>query len=147
MFNELKGFNPDLSGDHLTGDGDTGLVRKLHNKRYLIGWTPYACMQHMLSAEKHGTVKDLGRRFYNIGISETYAMFRAGNFELSGSIRKEFLRGLIFFFKKGAEYTASGMKNHNAYFSLMQRKGEITFYLRWLSPSFRGNCRAEEHFL
>lgn len=142
VFSELKGFNPDLVGDYLTGDGDTGLVRKLHNNRYLIGWTPFACMQHLLEAERHGTVKDLGRRFYNTGISETYALFRTNDFRLNGQVLGNLIRSKIFYLKKALEYLVSGKKNYKARFSLMQRKGEISFYLRWLlSSSFRKSCR------
>jgi glycosyltransferase involved in cell wall biosynthesis len=144
VFNELKGFNPDLVGEYLTGDGDTGLVRKLHNNRYLIGWTPFACMQHLLEAEKHGTVNDMGRRFYNTGISETYALFRANDFRLNGRVLGNLLRSKIFYLKKALEYFVSGMKNYKVRFSLMQRKGELSFYLRWLlSSSFRKSCKTD----
>jgi glycosyltransferase involved in cell wall biosynthesis len=146
VFNELKGFNPDLIGDYLVGDGDTGLVRKLHKGKCLIGWTPFACMQHLLSAEKHGTVKDLGRRFYNTGISETYAGFRANDFRINRGLLKNLIIAKVFFIKKGVEYILSGMKNRKSWFSFMQRKGEITFYLRWLSPPFRSKCREEGYF-
>src|ERR1035437_912278 len=63
VFEELGGFNPDLVGDYLVGDGDTGLVIKLHQQKRLIGWTPYASMQHLQFVDRQGTVKDMGRRF------------------------------------------------------------------------------------
>jgi glucosyl-dolichyl phosphate glucuronosyltransferase len=143
VLRELKGFNPDLLGDHLIGDGDTGLVRKLHKNKYLIGWTPFACMQHMQVVGRNGTVKDLGRRFYNTGISETYARFRANNFRFNDAVLGNLFLSKVFFLKKALEYLGSGMKSKKAYFSFMQRKGELSFYIRWLSPTFRKTCKNE----
>ena len=130
VFDKLEGFNPDLMGDHLVGDGDTGLVIKLHNEKKLIGWTPFAYMQHMQFVDKQGTEKDMARRFYNIGISASYAVFRANNFRFTLSILKFFIKSLLLYFKKILENNIDRQKQQKTLFSLMQRKGEITFFIQ-----------------
>ncbi len=35
---EVGGFNPEMVGEWLIGDGETGLWKKLYRKKYLIGW-------------------------------------------------------------------------------------------------------------
>lgn len=144
VFNELGGFNPDLIGDYLVGDGDTGLVRKLHNNNHLIGWTPFASMMHMQFVDKHGTMKGLGRRFYNTGIGDTYAAFRANDFKMNSLIWQQAAMSLIFLCKKWLEFNLFGIQKRKAYFSLMQRKGELTFFGRWVfSSAFRKSCKTE----
>lgn len=135
VFEELGGFNPDLIGNFLVGDGDTGLVIKLHEADKLIGWTPYAEMKHLQFVDKQGTVKDMGRRFYNTGISNTYGFFRKQGFRLTWSVMFYILLSLLFFLKKQMEYSFSGsLKN---YFSLMQKKGELAFWMNLRHKAIR----------
>lgn len=128
VFNELGGFNPDLVGDYLVGDGDTGLVIKLHRAGKLIGWTPFASMQHLQFVAKQGTEQDLGRRFFNTGISSAYGVFRENNFRFTAKVLNYIFMALIFMLKKQAELLIFAKDKQKTRFSLMQRKGELQFF-------------------
>ena len=138
IFHELGGFNPDLIGNYLVGDGDTGLVIKLHKNKMLIGYTPFATMQHLQFVEKQGTEKDMGRRFYNVGISESYGFFRENNFKFTFSVVKYILSSFIFGTKKHIEYIVT--KKRKSYFSWMQRRGELCFLLQF---EIKGNKKRD----
>ncbi len=127
VFEQLGGFNPDLIGDYLVGDGDSGLVNKLHEAGKLIGWTPFAVMKHLQFVDQHGTIKDMGRRFYNIGISDTYTFYRKHGFRINVPLLFYILKSIIFFVKKSLEYIFTGKTK--SYFSMMQKKGELAFFL------------------
>lgn len=89
---EVGGFNPDQVGEYLVGDGETGLCMKLHEKKYLIGWTPFAQMQHIQFVSKNGTLKDLGRRYYNNGICMSFAKAKKNNFKFTKDLLKYYLK-------------------------------------------------------
>jgi len=129
VFNKLGGFNPDLIGNYLVGDGDTGLVIKLHKAGNLIGWTPFAEMKHLQFVDKQGTVKDMGRRFYNTGISNAYGVFRENGFKFNLKVIKYILISFVFLIKKQLETVGLAQNKQNSYFSMMQRKGELAFFL------------------
>jgi glucosyl-dolichyl phosphate glucuronosyltransferase len=145
VFEELGGFNPDLIGDYLVGDGDTGLVIKLHKAGKLIGWTPYAEMKHLQFVDKQGSVKDIGRRFYNTGVSNTYGFFRKQHFSFSADILIYILRSLILFLKKSIEYAV--VKDKKYYFSKMQRKGELVFWYNLRIRSIREEVRKADCYI
>lgn len=128
IFDELEGFNPDLIGNYLVGDGDTGLVLKLHKENKLIGWTPFAQMQHLQFVDKQGTKQDLGRRFYNIGISHSYGVFRLNNFKWNKNVFLHISKSVLHLSKKFTEYSIFGRKDRKIFFSYMQRKGELVFF-------------------
>ncbi len=128
VFEKLGGFNPDLVGKYLVGDGDTGLVIKLHKDNRLIGWTPYAQMQHLQFVDKQGTVKDMGRRFYNVGISSSYGLFRENCFKVNMSVLKNILNSALHLLKKQVELLIFAKDKRKTYFSMMQRKGELVFF-------------------
>ncbi len=129
IFNELGGFNPDLVGKYLVGDGDTGLVIKLHKADKLIGWTPFAEMKHLQFVDKQGTVKDMGRRFFNTGISNAYGVFRENNFKWNLSVLKYIGNAFLFMLKKQIEFLSFARDKRKSYFSMMQRRGELAFFL------------------
>lgn len=82
---EVGGFNPEMIGDWLVGDGETGLWIKLKKRGYLIGWAPKALMEHYQIAKKNATVEDIRRRFMNNGICipyNIYAVDKEGNLAL-----------------------------------------------------------------
>lgn len=135
VFDELGGFNPDLVGDYLVGDGDTGLVIKLHNEKRLIGWTPFAQMQHLQFVDKQGTEQDMGRRFYNVGISNAYGLFRANRFTLNKAVLKFIFKSLILLIKKFAEYRIR--KERKTHFSMMKHKGELDFFIHLRKKEIR----------
>ena len=128
VFNNLGGFNPDLVGDYLVGDGDTGLVIKLHKAGKQIGWTPFATMQHMQFVAKQGTERDMGRRFFNTGISNAYGVFRENNFCFNYNVIKYILLALLFVLKKQAELLIFAHDKRKTRFSLMQRRGDLQFF-------------------
>jgi glycosyltransferase involved in cell wall biosynthesis len=128
VFEELGGFNPDLVGDYLVGDGDTGLVIKLHQQKRLIGWTPYASMQHLQFVDRQGTVRDIGRRFYNVGISSSYGMFRNNDFKWNVQTLKYISNSVLHLLKKQVEFLIFAKDKRKTYFSMMQRKGELAFF-------------------
>lgn len=127
VFKELGGFNPDLIGKYLVGDGDTGLVIKLHKANKLIGWTPFSVMQHLQFVKHHGNVADMGRRFYNTGISNAYGFFREQHFKMNLIVFKYMIVNFVFFVKKSLEYLVTN--KYKDYFSVMQRKGSISFFM------------------
>lgn len=135
IFEELGGFNPDLIGDYLVGDGDTGLVIKLHKANKLIGWTPFAEMKHLQFVEKHGTVEGMGRRFFNVGISNTYGFYREQNFKMNVQVLRYRLNSFLFYWKKKLEYML--FKDKKQYFSMMQRKGELQFWRNLRNPQIK----------
>lgn len=129
VFYELCGFNPDLVGMYLVGDGDTGLVKKLHKTHKLIGWTPFAVMRHMQFVNKQGTIDDLGRRFLNTGISNAYGLFYENNFKFNLRVLMFIINSIVFFAKKKLELLLITSDKTQRYFSMMQRKGEIKFFI------------------
>jgi glycosyltransferase involved in cell wall biosynthesis len=137
VFNELGGFNPDLVGNYLVGDGDTGLVIKLHKAGKLIGWTPFATMQHLQFVDRQGTERDMGRRFFNTGISNAYGVFRENNFRFNGKVIKYIFLALLFVLKKQSELFISSTNNRKIRFSLMQRRGELKFFWNLLKKEIR----------
>ncbi len=108
VFIELGGFNPDLVGEYLVGDGDTGLVIKLHKAGRMIGWTPKAEMKHLQFVGKQGTEQDMGRRFFNTGISNAYGVFRENNFRFNAKVLKYILLALAFTLKKQTDDATTG---------------------------------------
>lgn len=83
---EVGGFNPEMIGQLLIGDGETGLWVRLKQNDYLIGWAPNAVMEHYQIAKKNATVGDIKRRYKNNGICIPYNIF---------AIRKEGITALI----------------------------------------------------
>lgn len=73
---EVGGFNPDQIGDYLVGDGETGLVRKIHQAGWRMAWVPEALVRHRQTVEKNATLADMKRRFANNGICSAYAYYR-----------------------------------------------------------------------
>lgn len=79
---EVGGFNPEMIGDRLMGDGETGLWLRLKKRKCVIGWAPKALMEHYQIAKKNATVEDIKRRFMNNGICipyNIYAIDKKGN--------------------------------------------------------------------
>lgn len=142
IFKKLKGFNPDLIDGHLIGDGDTGLVFKLHENNCLIGYTPFAVMKHLQFIDRHGTEIDLGRRFYNVGISNSYSFFRKNDFKFNWKLIKYILFKISLMLKKQIEVIFD-KKNKKKYFSLMEKRGEIKFFLNLFNTEIRQAIKAE----
>lgn len=73
---DVGGFNPDQIGDHLIGDGETGLCKKLYKKSIKIAWIPNAIVWHIQIVSKNATKIDIKRRFINNGIADAYAFYK-----------------------------------------------------------------------
>lgn len=73
---KLGGFNPGPVGDWQTGDDEDTLNQRLWDGDYLIGYTPYAVMEHYQLVAKNSKVKDIKRRYINIGISIPFRIFK-----------------------------------------------------------------------
>ena len=141
-FERLGGFNPDLKGRYLIGDGDLGLVRKLHAEQALIGWTPYAHMWHMQMVAKHGSVQGIALHFYNNGIADSYDKYRRQGFIMDKTMWRYLLREVVIVIKKYVDYFSSTDKRH-PYFLLRQHVGCVNFFYLLLKPTLRREIRKE----
>lgn len=97
---DVGGFNPEMIGEWLIGDGETGLWYRLKKRGYLIGWAPDALMEHYQIVKKNATVGDIKRRFMNNGICipyNIYAINKEGNAAL--------LKNLFFAIKKSTTWS------------------------------------------
>ncbi len=82
---EVGGFNPEMVGEWLIGDGETGLWLRLKKRNMKIGWAPKALMYHCQVVDKNATLGDIKRRFINNGICipyNIYAIDRLGKAKL-----------------------------------------------------------------
>lgn len=145
---ELNGFNPDQIGDYLVGDGESGLCIKLHQKNYLIAWTPHAKMLHQQFIDKQGTKKDMGRRYYNYGVCISYRKVRNNNFVFNFNVLKYFIKTSAFLVKDYMEYfiRRSTQKGYKTYFKLMHKKGEFAFFKQMSSKQFVEYCKKDDWF-
>mgnify|MGYP000596945160 CR=1 FL=1 len=73
---EIGGFNPDQIGQHLIGDGESGLCDKIHRAGWKMAWVPGALVWHRQFVEKNATLKDIARRYANNGVCVAYAYYR-----------------------------------------------------------------------
>ncbi|MBQ6770709.1 MAG: glycosyltransferase family 2 protein [Bacteroidales bacterium] len=143
-FERLHGFNPDLVGDYLIGDGDTGFVRKMFEDHCLIGYTPFAVMQHMQKVAKHGSEKGIARHFFNNGTAEAYALFRKNGFRMTKDV-KEFKMGqTMALIKKSFQFYVLGQKDRDVYFSLQQRRGALRFFKYLKNPELAQKIKVED---
>ena len=102
---EVGGFNPEMIGEWLVGDGETGLWIKLKKRGCLIGWAPKAIMEHYQIAKKNATVEDIKRRFINNGICipyNIYAIDKEGNMAL--------IKNMFYSFKHKLKWNIRKMK-------------------------------------
>ena len=127
-FERLHGFNPDLVGNYLIGDGDTGFVKKMFKDHCLIGYTPYAVMQHIQKVSVHGSVEGMAQHFFNNGTADSYAVYRENGFMVSPEVRRFKFGQRLAWIKKWLQYYVLRNKSKRIYFSLQQRKGALRFF-------------------
>lgn len=72
---DVGGFNPEMVGEWLIGDGETGLWLRLKKRNLPIGWAPKAIMYHCQIVDKNATEEDIKRRFMNNGICIPYNIY------------------------------------------------------------------------
>lgn len=144
VFEQLHGFNPDLIGEHLIGDGDTGFVKKLFEGKFLIGYTPYAVMQHMQHVDKHGSVQGIARHFYNNGIAESYARYRDEGFRINGKVICHLVKESGILIKQWVKSRILHRKNKHAYFTMRFHTGCIHFFTLLLNPGLRREIQVKD---
>lgn len=119
---EVGGFNPEMIGDRLIGDGESGLWIRLKKRGLLIGWAPDALMDHYQIVKKNATIHDIKRRFSNNGICipyNIYAIDRKGNLQLVKNLVNSFKQSMRWSIKK-FKYTLKGDKK-NKYYAIFRR--------------------------
>lgn len=140
VFERLGGFNPDLIGPYLIGDGDLGFVNKLHAANAVIGWTPKAQMNHMQLVAKHGSKRGIALHCYNNGIADSYARYRGQQFRMNGTMWKYLLVQIGVLVKKLVEYVLLPHQLQR-YFALRQKQGNVQFFVLLLKPALRTEIR------
>lgn len=142
VFERLGGFNPDLVGVNLIGDGDLGFVKKLHAKKAVIGWTPNAVMKHMQLVSKHGSKKGIALHCYNDGIADSYGRYREQQFKMNSVMWKFLCIQIVIVLKRWFLHIVNPT-NLKYYFSLMHHKGSVRFFWLLTKPYLRKEIRKE----
>lgn len=142
VFERLGGFNPDLIGPYLVGDGDLGFVNKLHAEKAIVGWTPNAIMKHMQLVAKHGSKKGIALHCYNNGIADSYATYRQQHFRMNSTMWKLLLAQMMIVVKQSMSHVLHP-KDLKRYFSLQQHKGNVRFFGLLMKPELRREIRKE----
>lgn len=142
VFERLGGFNPDLIGPYLIGDGDLGFVKKLHAEQAIIGWTPKAIMKHMQLVAKHGSKQGMALHFYNNGIADSYANYRAQGFLMNSRMWKYLLLKIGVVAKKWLQHVLQP-SNFGTYFAFKQHLGNVRFFMLLMKPELRREIRKE----
>ncbi len=140
VFERLGGFNPDLIGPYLIGDGDLGFVNKLHAEHALIGWAPNARMQHMQLVAKHGSNRGIALHCYNNGIADSYAKYRIHGLQMNSTMWKFLIVQMMIVVK---QYVQCMLHPHDLkrYFALQQHQGNVRFFGLLLKPKLRREIR------
>lgn len=144
VFERLHGFNPDLVGPYLIGDGDTGLVRKLHKEGLLIGWASKAHMWHMQQVNKHGSVRGVALHCYNNGVADSYAKYRDANFQMNGKMIAYVVSQVLALSKKWLQSRILHRDSKNLYFAYRQRVGAVRFFGLLLNKELREQIQVRD---
>lgn len=138
----LGGFNPDQVGEHLVGDGETGLCKKMHQQKMLIGWTPHAVMHHLQFVAKNGTVEDIGRRYYNNGVGEGFHSYVTSNYKPNFSVYLRYLTALALF----PVASVVAICSRKFFFYKCYFKGVLAFHELWKNPKYREQVLRRDWF-
>lgn len=142
-FERLHGFNPDLVGKYLIGDGDTGFVKKLFENHCLMGYTPFAIMQHMQKVAIHGSESGLALHFYNNGIADAYALYRKNHFTMTHEVKICKLKHKMCLLKKKVQYLFMRHNRRRIFFSVKQNRGFLQFFDYLRQPDLAEIIRQE----
>ena len=96
---KLKGFNPDSFGDIWLGDGEIGLLNKVHKTGLKIIYNPKAVAWHVIPPERL-TIAYAKRRFANEGGCASYADFKEKQMSPCSLLRRSFMFLLYFILHK-----------------------------------------------
>lgn len=143
-FERLHGFNPDLMGENLIGDGDTGFVKKLFNNHCLIGYSPQSVMQHMQKVATHGSINGVAKHFYNNGTADAYALFRKNHFEMTHEMVVFKRKQRLSLIKKQIQYRVMRQRSLHNFFSIQQRKGSLIFFKYLKQPELARLIKVED---
>lgn len=141
---DVGGFNPEMVGNWLLGDGETGLWLRLKNRNMLIGWAPKALMYHYQIAKKNATQNDIKRRFINNGICIPYNIYAIKKEGTAALIKNIFyaLRKGFRWKMKSIRYSLTGIKEqeYNAMFRSAYYFAQIGYTWKILSDkNFRNS--------
>ncbi|MEO8209169.1 MAG: glycosyltransferase [bacterium] len=146
---EVGGFNPEMVGEWLVGDGETGLWNRLRDRNYLIGWAPDALMQHYQIAKKNATVGDIKRRFMNNGICIPYNIYAVKKEGMGNLVKNMFTaikKSIRWTYKKTICVIAGNKKGE--YYAIFRRAfyfAQINYTLKILfNKQFRNELTKED---
>lgn len=148
---EVGGFNPEMVGEWLIGDGETGLWNRLRKKNYLIGWAPDALMEHCQITKKNATVADIKRRFMNNGICipyNIYAVDREGKEKLIKNMLLSVKQSIRWTYKKARSVIAGNKKGE--YYAIFRRAfyfAQVTYTWKILFNREFRNALTKEDWL
>lgn len=146
VFERLHGFNPDLVGPYLIGDGDTGLVRKLHKEGLLVGWAPKAHMWHMQQVNKHGSVRGVALHCYNNGVADSYAKYREEDFHMRGNMWQYLMMKLLAVCKKWLQSRVQHREDKSLYFAYRQQVGAVRFFTLLMNKELRKQIQVRDGY-
>lgn len=146
---EVGGFNPEMVGEWLIGDGENGLANRLKERGYLIGWAPKAVMQHYQIAKKNATLEDIRRRFMNNGICipyNIYAINKEGKEKLLVNMIRSFKKGLKWSYRKIRSALVGNKKGeYHANFRSAFYYAQVSYTLKILfNKEFRNELTKED---
>lgn len=131
---EVGGFNPEMVGEWLVGDGETGLWLRLKSRGYLIGWAPKALMLHCQIAKKNATIDDIKRRFINNGICKPYNIYaidKGGAFALFKNMLKAMRNGIYWQYRKAGNLIRGRKKGvYEAMFKSAYHFAQVRYTLK-----------------
>jgi glycosyltransferase involved in cell wall biosynthesis len=135
---QIGGFNPDQIGDHLVGDGETGLCIKIHDAGWRMAWAPAALVWHRQIAGRHGTLPDMKRRFANNGVGHAYQYYRQTRCRRRHLLRKASLAALRSI-RQCFQATQNSLRRNALYYECELRaawwRGQMGYFLRLAADS------------
>lgn len=144
IFERLHGFNPDLIGPYLIGDGDTGLAKKIFKEHLIIGYSPFVAIQHLQQTDKHGSTKGVALHFFNNGIADSYALYREAEFHLSRKVFVYLIKESVISFKQWVKSRILHRDKRHLYFTMRQHIGRIHFFTLLLKPGLRKEIQVKD---
>jgi glucosyl-dolichyl phosphate glucuronosyltransferase len=82
VFSEVKGLNVCYYGDekllYLSGDGESGLAKKVYDSEYLVWYSPEAMVLHRVIKTRI-SISYMHKRAVNAGIETVYRLYRYNN--------------------------------------------------------------------
>lgn len=102
---KLGGFNPECMKDRWVGDGEAGLIRRIHAARLKVVYAPEAVVWHIVTNERV-SLEGMKKRYANYAAAHScsdFKMHRPGKLKLISSA--------IFFFMNSYKHRLLGWKD------------------------------------